>query len=224
MIRGKRQGTWKIHVKKQNSGDQKTEVQQIKLRRTEATLKQSQEAGDKIKRSKHQLMSECHELFGDTRCILNKNSVEAVLVLNHGFMSQKPRSHKVSSPAGPSKPKGLLCNQDPKPTTHHQLCDPTTNILFLIPVGMVILDEEFEDPTQFIVLEEEVVGITKMNHILLRKMLSGKELAGQYIEDIMLRKMKKPSDAAKGPFVLEATPPIADFSDEHSCSTYHLLT
>ncbi|KAL3533488.1 hypothetical protein ACH5RR_007009 [Cinchona calisaya] len=85
MIRGKSQGTWKFHVKKQKLWRLKAEVLEIKLRRIEATLKQSQEVGDKIKRSRCQLMSECQKLHDDTRHVLNKYYVEPVASKSQSF-------------------------------------------------------------------------------------------------------------------------------------------
>ncbi|KAL3533487.1 hypothetical protein ACH5RR_007008 [Cinchona calisaya] len=79
---------------------------------------------------------------------------------------------------------------------------------------MVILDEEFGDLTQFIVSKEEMVGTAEMNHIRLRKMLSGKEFSNQYMKDMILRKIKKLGNVAEGFFVLEAIPSIIDSSDE----------
>ncbi|KAL3534233.1 hypothetical protein ACH5RR_002694 [Cinchona calisaya] len=44
--------------------------------------------------------------------------------------------------------------------------------------------------------------------------LEEKEFAGQYMEDIISRKMKKSGNVTEGPFALEATLPIVDFFDE----------
>ncbi|KAL3510268.1 hypothetical protein ACH5RR_029669 [Cinchona calisaya] len=79
---------------------------------------------------------------------------------------------------------------------------------------MVMLDEEFEDPTQFIVSKEKVVGTTKMNHIRLKKILSGKRVRRTVHGRYNVRKMEEAKQLPKGPLILEAVLPIANSSDE----------
>ncbi|KAL3498000.1 hypothetical protein ACH5RR_040732 [Cinchona calisaya] len=63
----------------------KVKVLEIKLRRIKVALKQSQEAGDKVNKSKCQLMNKCCELHDDTRRVLNKYSMEPMASNAHRF-------------------------------------------------------------------------------------------------------------------------------------------
>ncbi|KAL3503911.1 hypothetical protein ACH5RR_033752 [Cinchona calisaya] len=58
------------------------------------------------------------------------------------------------------------------------------------------------------------VGIIEISRIRLRKMHSGKDFVDRYMEDIMLRKLKRMGDDAEEPFVLEAVLPTANSSDD----------
>ena len=57
-------------------------------------------------------------------------------------------------------------------------------------VGAIIADEDFVDPTQFIIDETELFDIMEADHVRMRKLLSTEESMTKNIDDIFEKKSK----------------------------------
>lgn len=69
-------------------------------------------------------------------------------------------------------------------------------------MGAITTDEEFDDPTLYIVDELEAASIKEANHVRMRKMLSAKEVVTKNMGDIFERKLKPLVSGKDEPFVL----------------------
>ena len=73
-------------------------------------------------------------------------------------------------------------------------------------VGVIIADQDFIDPTQYIINKTEVFGVMEADHVRIRKLLSVAEFMTKSTNDIFKENLKSLVPEKEELFVLEEDP------------------